>query len=78
MAAITRAARIGAIEEGKRRNEPVYFGGADNAEPTEEQIADPPPCGYELAKDQIGGLNRAFALLGIGRSGSYVTMALQV
>jgi predicted deacylase len=73
VAKVTSTARARAVEEGKRRKEPVYFGGADNAEPTEEQVADP-PCGYELDSKQITALERTFALLGIRRAGSYVTM----
>jgi hypothetical protein len=75
IAEITQAARAGAIKEGRLRNEPVYFGGADNAEPTEEQIVDPPPCGYELADGDIVKLKKTFALLGIRYSGSFVAMS---
>jgi hypothetical protein len=72
---ITAMARKRAVKEGSLRNEPVYFGGADNAEPTEEQIVDPPPCGYELSKSDLGKLRRTLSLLGIGRRGAYVPMA---
>jgi hypothetical protein len=61
--------------EGLRRSAPVYFGGADNQEPTEEQIVDPPPCGYRLTKEQFKTLHPVLALHGIAgrRSGnSYV------
>ena len=72
---VTAQARKRALEEGRLRSEPVYFGGADNAEPTEEQVQDPPPCGYELAKDELAGLRRTMSLLGIDTRGTYVTMA---
>ena len=64
-----------AVKEGKLRNEPVYFGGADNAEPTEEQVVDPPPCGYKLSKGQLSHVKKILPLLGIRTSGSYVSMA---
>lgn len=75
VAAITTAARSRAVTEGEQRKEPVYFGGADNAEPTEDQVVDPPPCGYELARSDITKLKKTMALLGIRRKGSFVTMA---
>jgi hypothetical protein len=74
IARITRAARTRAIKEGRLRNEPVYFGGADNAEPTAEQIVDPPPCGYKLSKAQLSQLKKVLPLLGIRTSDSYVSM----
>jgi hypothetical protein len=75
VAQVTAAARRRAVKEGRLRNEPVYFGGADNAEPTEEQIQDPPPCGYTLAKDQLQRMRRTMSLLGIRVRGTYVPMA---
>lgn len=75
IAKITRAARARAIKEGRLRNEPVYFGGADNAEPTEEQVVDPPPCGYKLSKGDLKTVKKVFALLGIKQSKSYVKMS---
>lgn len=75
IAKITRAARARAIKEGKLRNEPVYFGGADNAEPTAEQTVDPPPCGYKLAKKDVRALKSVLSLLGIKQSKSYVKMS---
>lgn len=74
---LTADARTRAVAEGRLRSEPVYFGGADNTEPTEEQIQDPPPCGYELAKDQLAKLRRTLSLLGIRVHGGYVSMAQQ-
>jgi len=75
VAGVTEAARRRAIEEGRLRSEPVYFGGADNSEPSEEDIQDPPPCGYELTKDQLAQVKRTMSLLGIDTRGTYVTMA---
>jgi hypothetical protein len=75
IADITNAARTRAIKEGKLRNEPVYFGGADNAEPSEEQVVDPPPCGYEVAKNDLAKLKETLALLEIRYSGSFVKMS---
>jgi hypothetical protein len=75
IAQITHAARARAIQEGKLGNEPVYFGGADNSEPTEEQVVDPPPCGYELSGEDIAKLKKVLALLDIRHSGSFVGMA---
>ena len=75
IAEITGAARASAIKEGKQRNEPVYFGGADNAEPSEDQIVDPPPCGYEVAKTDLGKLKETLALLDIRYSGSFIKMS---
>ncbi|MFN2589070.1 MAG: M14 family metallocarboxypeptidase [Actinomycetota bacterium] len=74
---VTAQARKRAIKEGRLRTEPVYFGGADNTEPSEDQIQDPPPCGYELSKDQLEGLRRTMSLLGIYTRDTYVTMAQQ-
>ena len=71
---VTKAARARASKEGKIGNEPVFFGGADNAEPTEEQIVDPPPCGYELTNQDLATLKKTFALLDIDHSGSLVEM----
>ncbi|HEV2755015.1 MAG TPA: M14 family metallocarboxypeptidase [Actinomycetota bacterium] len=75
VAGVTAAARKRAVAEGRLRNEPVYFGGADNAEPSEDQVQDPPPCGYDLAKDQLKELRRTLSLLGISTRGTYVPMA---
>lgn len=65
--------------EGRRRSEPVYFGGADNDPPEAGEIADPPPCGYLLAHADAARLVAVFDLLGIRRAasgeGTFVTMA---
>ena len=74
VARVTDTARERAIKEGRTRSEPVYFGGADNQEPTEDQTQDPPPCGYELTKEQLSQVKVTMALLGIDTRGTYVTM----
>ena len=74
VAGVTDTARKRAIKEGRLRSEPVYFGGADNAEPTADQVQDPPPCGYKLTKEQLAQLKVTMTLLGIDARGTYVTM----
>jgi hypothetical protein len=37
-------------KEGQQRSAPVYFGGADNTEPTPDQVLDPPPAAYTMSK----------------------------
>ena len=71
----TGAAAKRKTAEGKAGSAPVYFGGGDNAEPTAEQIADPPPCGYKLTGEQKGDLATTFKLLGIKVKGTTVSMA---
>ena len=39
-------------QEGRRRDAPVYFGGADNDPPSEEQVLFPPPAAYVLTQEQ--------------------------
>jgi hypothetical protein len=73
IADITAASRARAVREGKSGKEPVYFGGADNAEPTAEQTAEA-PCGYELSGADLGKLKKTLALLEIERRGSIVSM----
>ncbi|HWC13378.1 MAG TPA: M14 family metallocarboxypeptidase [Actinomycetota bacterium] len=75
VARVTATARRRAIEEGRLRREPVYFGGADNSEPSEDEIQDPPPCGYELTKEQLGQVKQTMRLLDIVTRGTYVSMA---
>ena len=65
VAGVTAGAFVRKTTEGKKRNAPVYFGGADNQEPTAEEIQDPPPCGYQISAGQAKGLARTFDLLGI-------------
>ena len=75
IADITDAARSAAVEEGADRTEPVYFGGADNTEPSEEDVVDPPPCGYLLTHEQQVTLKNVLSLLEIDVRGGYVSMA---
>ena len=75
VANITEQARERAIKEGRLRSEPVYFGGADNDEPAEEEMQDPPPCGYELSKEQLAQVKLTMSLLGIDARRTYVPMA---
>lgn len=67
------------IEEGRTGSAPVYFGGADNQEPAEEDVVDPPPCGYLLSSEQATSLKQVLKLHGIRteRQGSntFVSMA---
>lgn len=74
MTRVTDTARKRAIKEGRLRSEPVYFGGADNSEPADDQVQDPPPCGYELTKEQLAQVKLTMALLGIDTRRTYVTM----
>ena len=79
-AAITAAAATAKAREGAARDQPVYFGGADNAEPAEEDVVFPPPCGYSLTAAQYDTVADALALLGVktsvARNGSaFVGMA---
>lgn len=74
VARVTDIARERAIKEGRLRSEPVYFGGADNSEPAEDEVQDPSPCGYELTKEQLAQVKLTMALLGIDTRRTYVTM----
>ncbi len=51
--------------EGRERSAPVYFGGADNDEPSEDEVQDPPPCGYALTQQQLKDVGHTLALLDI-------------
>ncbi len=64
-AQVTAAAEARKVAEGQARNAPVYFGGADNQEPTAAQIQNPPPCGYSLTADQLGKVRRTLELHGV-------------
>ncbi|MDQ3987372.1 MAG: M14 family metallocarboxypeptidase [Actinomycetota bacterium] len=51
--------------EGATQSAPVYFGGADNDPPEEEEIQDPPPCRYELTGQESREVDDIFELMGI-------------
>lgn len=53
-----------ATAEGRSGDEPFYFGGADNDEPSEDEIAEA-PCAYVLDGDQFSKVSRTLDLLGI-------------
>ncbi len=63
--AVTSGAGARKAREGRERSAPVYFGGADNEAPAEEDVVDPPPCGYRLTADQIAEHRSVLDLLGI-------------
>ncbi len=75
---VTATAERKKILEGRRRGAPVYFGGADNQAPTEEQVVDPPPCGYLLTAQQVKDNRITLALQGIRYAargkGFYITL----
>ncbi|HEX2240939.1 MAG TPA: M14 family metallocarboxypeptidase [Actinomycetota bacterium] len=75
---VTAAAERRKILEGLKRSAPVYFGGADNQAPTEEQVQDPPPCGYLLTAQQVKDNAVTLALHGIRYAkrggGLYITL----
>lgn len=52
-------------EEGRRRSAPVYFGGADNRPPTEDEVLDPPPAAYLLDAEQAKEIADVLRLHGI-------------
>ncbi|WP_369202083.1 M14 family metallocarboxypeptidase [Streptomyces sp. PU-14G] len=57
----TRAARMtGWTDRG-----PVYLGGADNEQPTDEQVLTDPPCGYRLTGAQFEDVARVLDLHGV-------------
>jgi hypothetical protein len=78
-ARLTQGAMARKIEEGRTQGAPVYFGGADNDEPSEDEIVDPPPCGYLLSKEQAKTVGKALRLHDIRTKGQkgrvFVTMA---
>ena len=78
-ARLTQGAMARKIKEGRMGSAPVYFGGADNEEPSEDDVVDPPPCGYLLTKEQAKAVGMALKLHDIrtkGRTGDvFVTMA---
>ncbi|MGH2730364.1 MAG: M14 family metallopeptidase, partial [Actinomycetota bacterium] len=77
--AATEASIKNAPIEGDKRSEPVYFYGADNEEPAEDEMQDPPPCGYVLTSKDAADLRATLKLHGIQASARgkevYVSMA---
>ena len=63
---VTATARELAVREGHNQIGAVYFGGADNQEPAEEEVADPPPCAYALTRDQVKDVGETLVGLGVG------------
>ncbi|HJR44155.1 MAG TPA: M14 family metallocarboxypeptidase [Actinomycetota bacterium] len=61
----TAAARELAVREGRNQAGAVYFGGADNQEPAEEDVLEPPPCGYAVGKDQMKTVGDTLVGLGL-------------
>jgi hypothetical protein len=79
VAGATKGAWKLAVKEGRSQKGAVYFGGADNQEPSEEQVVDPPPCMYSLSKQQLSELDETLRLLGVmfrpdGGGGAFVPM----
>ena len=62
---VTSGAALRKAQEGRDRSAPVYFGGADNQEPSEEDVVFPPPCGYQLTSAQYREHRSVLQLLGI-------------
>ncbi|MPY99141.1 MAG: carboxypeptidase [Actinophytocola sp.] len=60
----TEAALL-AARDGADRSRPTYWGGADNDPPADDEIDDPPPCHYELTRQQADQLSTVLALHGI-------------
>ena len=78
-AAITTAAAARTkTKEGKKRNAPVYFGGADNDPPEEAEILKTPPCRYEINAADAGPIRRVLKLHGIksARRGKKVSVPM--
>jgi hypothetical protein len=75
---VTAGAAVRKAQEGRDRSAPVYFGGADNQEPAEEDVVDPPPCGYRLTREQLAGQRTVLELHGIrwkrSRGAAFVPM----
>lgn len=68
-AKVTAGAFRRKAKEGRKQSAPVYFGGADNDEPEEDEIQDPPPCAYEITQEQLKTVGRTLALLDIAAIG---------
>lgn len=68
---VTARARERAVKEGRRQAGAIYFGGADNQAPAEEDVVEPPPCEYRLTgkhmrqvEDTLGGLGIRYHVKG--------------
>jgi hypothetical protein len=77
-ARVTAEAAQRKAAEGGGQSAPLYFDGADNAEPPAEAVVNPPPCGYSLTPAQVTELGPRLELHGIelftGPAGPFVTM----
>jgi hypothetical protein len=73
-AEVTAGARERKAKEGADRSAPVYFGGADNVEPTAAQTV-AAPCGYKLSAADIAKVGTILNLLGVQRIDDFVPMA---
>jgi hypothetical protein len=62
---VSESAPVRKAQEGRRRSAPVYFGGADNQPPTEDQVLFPPPSAYLLTAAQATELADQLRLHGI-------------
>lgn len=73
----TSLAHKRATAEGRSGDEPFYFGGADNDEPSEDEVAEA-PCSYLLDEAQFKKVSRTLGLLGIKarRSGKDWTVSM--
>ena len=61
----TAAAREMAAREGRNQTGPIYFGGADNQKPAEEDVAEKAPCAYRLSPAQTQEVEGTLSQLGI-------------
>lgn len=75
VAQVTATAIARKAAEGANRSAPVYFGGADNAEPAAGQVVSPSPCGYRLTDAQFAQARSALDLHGIVTQGPFVGLA---
>ena len=62
---VSESAPVRKTQEGRRRNAPLYFGGADNRTPTEDEVVFPPPAAYLLTAAQAKELAPQLRLHGI-------------
>ena len=62
---VSETAPVRKADEGRRRNAPVYFGGADNDPPEPSQVVFPPPAAYLLTQAQAKEVGEVLRLHGI-------------